>query len=91
MPAAPLIPRAVLFGNRDIEAIMGAEARLPLAARRQIMAAPGYPDLGRDRSIAVRLASGMTSRLVSFLASRIETPATLEATLQKMAEELARR
>ncbi|BCH26634.1 ATP-binding protein [Mesorhizobium sp. L-8-3] len=65
---------AALFGYRDIEEIMGAEARLPLAARRQIMAAPGYPALGRDRAIAVRLASGMTSRMVGFLASRIELP-----------------
>lgn len=65
---------AALFGYRDIEEIMGAEARLPPAARRQIMAAPGYPALGRDRSIAVRLASGMTSRMVGFLASRIELP-----------------
>lgn len=67
-------PGAALFGYGDIEAIIGAQTRLPFAARRQIMAAPGYPDIGRDRSIAVRLASGMTSRMVGFLASRILLP-----------------
>jgi PAS domain S-box-containing protein len=65
---------AELFGFSDIEAVIGVDARLPLAARRQIMATPGYPEIGRDRPIGVRLASGMTSRMVGFLASRIALP-----------------
>ncbi|MGI6851020.1 ATP-binding protein [Mesorhizobium sp. 1B3] len=67
-------PGAALFGHGDVEEIMGADARLPLIARRQIMAAPGYPDLGQDRPITVRLASGMTSRVVAFVASRLTLP-----------------
>ena len=67
-------PGAALFGYGDIEEIIGAGTRLPLITRRQIMAARGYPDLGRDRSITVRLASGITSRTVGFLASSLVLP-----------------
>lgn len=67
-------PGAALFGYDDVEEIMGADARLPLIARRQIMAAPGYPDLGQDRPIMVRLASGITSRMVGFVASSLTLP-----------------
>lgn len=72
---------AALFGYGNVEEIMGADARLPLTARRQIMAAPGYPELGRDRPVTVRLASGMTSRMVGFVASRVTLPGGETATL----------
>ncbi len=65
---------AALFGYTDIESIMSADTRLPAAARRQIMATPGYPDIGRDQPVGVRLASGVGSRMVGFLASRIALP-----------------
>lgn len=67
-------PGATLFGHTDIESIMGAETGLPFAARRQIMATPGFPEIGSDRPLTVRLASGMTSRTVGFLGSRIALP-----------------
>ena len=67
-------PGAALFGHGDIESIMGAETGLPFAARRQIMATPGFPEIGTDRPLTVRLASGMTSRIVGFLGSRIALP-----------------
>lgn len=67
-------PGAALFGHADIESIMGAETGLPFAARRQIMATPGFPEIGSDRPLTVRLASGMTSRTVGFLGSRIALP-----------------
>ena len=67
-------PGAALFGHGDIESIMGAETGLPYAARRQIMAAPGFPEIGTDRPLTVRLASGMTSRIVGFLGSRLVLP-----------------
>ncbi|TIT54636.1 MAG: hypothetical protein E5W64_07800, partial [Mesorhizobium sp.] len=47
-------PGAAMFGYPDIEAIIGASARLPLVARRQIMATSGFPQIGGDRSITVR-------------------------------------
>ncbi|TGS43618.1 MULTISPECIES: PAS domain S-box protein [unclassified Mesorhizobium] len=67
-------PGAAMFGYPDIEAIIGASARLPLVARRQIMATSGFPQIGGDRSITVRLATGMTSRAVGFLASALTLP-----------------
>lgn len=67
-------PGAAVFGYPDIEAIIGASARLPLIVRRQIMATSGFPEIGRDRAIMVRLATGMTSRAVGFLASAVTMP-----------------
>ena len=67
-------PGAAVFGYPDIEAIIGASTRLGLVARRQIMATAGYPDIGRDKGLMVRLATGMTSQAVSFLASAITLP-----------------
>lgn len=67
-------PGAAVFGYPDIEAIIGASAQLPLIARRQIMATAGFPQIGSDRAITVRLATGMTSRAVGFLASAVTMP-----------------
>lgn len=82
-------PGAALFGYRDIEEIMGADAELPFATRRQIMAAPGYPDIGSERSITVRLASGLTSRTVGFLASHLILPGGEAAILLAVPSALA--
>ncbi|TPL46620.1 PAS domain S-box protein [Mesorhizobium sp. B2-4-6] len=67
-------PGASVFGYPDIEAIIGASARLPLVARRQIMATSGFPNIGSDRAITVRLATGMVSRAAGFLASAVAMP-----------------
>ncbi|RWM21817.1 MAG: PAS domain S-box protein [Mesorhizobium sp.] len=67
-------PGAAVFGYSDIEAIIGASTGLPLIARRQIMATSGFPQIGRDRAITVRLATGLTSRAVGFLASAVTMP-----------------
>ncbi|WP_442579025.1 ATP-binding protein [Mesorhizobium sp. ASY16-5R] len=74
-------PGAALFGHADIEQIVGAESGLGFAARRQIMATKGFPDIGRDRTIMVRLAQGMSSRAVAFAASAIALPDGEEAIL----------
>ncbi|MVA99457.1 PAS domain S-box protein [Nitratireductor sp. CAU 1489] len=67
-------PGAKLFGYPDIEAIMGAETGLTIAQRRQIAATPGFPEIGRDRPLAIRLSSGSTSRAVTFLATGLHLP-----------------
>jgi PAS domain S-box-containing protein len=72
---------AALFGHPDVGSIVGAEPGIGLAARRQIMSAPGYPKIGSDRAITVRLASGLTSRAVSLLASEIALPGGGDAIL----------
>ncbi|MDW6025139.1 histidine kinase dimerization/phospho-acceptor domain-containing protein [Mesorhizobium sp. BAC0120] len=74
-------PGAVLFGYSDIGAIIGMEPQIGLAAKRQIMAAPGYPRIGKDRAVTVRLASGLMSRAISFSASEIELPGGEQAIL----------
>ena len=38
------------------------------------MATSGFPEIGNDRAITVRLATGMTSRAVGFLASAVTMP-----------------
>ncbi|MER9753468.1 PAS domain S-box protein [Mesorhizobium sp. M0166] len=72
-------PGAAVFGYPDIGAIIGASAGLPLIARRQIMATSGFPQIGLDRAITVRLATGLTSRAVGFLASAVTMPDGEEA------------
>lgn len=67
-------PGASILGYPDIEAVIGAAAQLPLVARRQIMATSGFPDIGTDRAVTLRLATGMTSRSVRFLASAVTMP-----------------
>ncbi|MDQ6435161.1 histidine kinase dimerization/phospho-acceptor domain-containing protein [Mesorhizobium sp. LHD-90] len=67
-------PGAALFGHAGIEAIIGADSGLGFAARRQIMATRGFPHIGRDRSILVRLARGLGSHATMFSASAIALP-----------------
>ncbi len=67
-------PGAALFGYADIEAIIGASARLGFATKRQISATRGFPAIGRDRAILVRMTTGMSSRAVAFLASAVKLP-----------------
>jgi PAS domain S-box-containing protein len=67
-------PGASLFGHDDIEAIVGAKSGLSSAAKRQIMASRGYPEIGSDRAILVRMAQGMGSRAVLFSASAVSLP-----------------
>ncbi|WP_187972399.1 PAS domain S-box protein [Aquibium microcysteis] len=67
-------PGAHMFGYPDIEAIMGAAAGLGLPQKRQIAASPGFPDIGTDRALLLRLAAGHTSRAVSLLASAVRLP-----------------
>ncbi len=65
---------ARLFGYGDIEAIIGASPKMGLPAERQISSTPGFPDVGRDRPVAVRITNGFTSRVVNILASSIAMP-----------------
>jgi PAS domain S-box-containing protein len=67
-------PGARLFGFDDVEDAAGSASGLPGAARRQIMATPGYPDVPRDRTVAVRLADGLASRSFLFQARSVRLP-----------------
>ncbi len=67
-------PGAALFGHSDIESIVGASPHLPAAAKRQILATKGFPDIAADQPITVRLAGGIMSRAVGFVASAMTLP-----------------
>lgn len=67
-------PGAALFGQREVEAIFGAEAPLGAAARRQIAALRGFPAIGRDRPLLVRITLGISSEAQRFLASAVTLP-----------------
>jgi PAS domain S-box-containing protein len=85
-------PGAAVFGYPDIEAIIGAAARFSPVARRQIMATAGFPNIGRNAGVAVRLATGVSSRAVPLLASAITLPDGVQAVLLALpAEQLASR
>ncbi|MBX3584180.1 MAG: PAS domain S-box protein [Rhizobiaceae bacterium] len=67
-------PGAALFGHDDVETILGAQAPLGPAARRQISALRGFPAIGRDRPLLVRITLGMSSDALRFLASAVTLP-----------------
>jgi PAS domain S-box-containing protein len=67
-------PGAALFGHGDIGSVRGAPANLGFPARRQIAGTPGFPAIGQNRALLVRVAQGMTSRAIGFLASAIALP-----------------
>src|SRR5687768_13774577 len=74
-------PGAALFGHADVDTALGAEAPLGAAAKRQIAATSGFPDIGRDRALLVRIATGVSSRAQQFLASALTLPDGEEAIL----------
>jgi len=74
-------PGAALFGHGDIESVRGAPANLGFPARRQIAGTPGFPAIGQNRSLLVRVAQGITSRAIGFLASAVALPDGVRAIL----------
>jgi PAS domain S-box-containing protein len=67
-------PGATLFGHENVDAAIGADARLPSVARRQIGATSGYPDIGSERPLLVRLTAGISGESTALLASGIAMP-----------------
>lgn len=67
-------PGAAVLGHADIEAAIGAPAGLPPVAKRQIMATAGFPAIGRNRALLVRLSRGMATQAIGFQASAVTMP-----------------
>ena len=67
-------PGAELFGHSEIFSFIGADPELPPPVRRQIEATSGFPQVGRDRPVALRLTAGVASRVLPFAASSIAMP-----------------
>ena len=82
-------PGAALFGHSGIASFVGGDPELSNAARRQIMATSGFPDIGSGRTVAVRLAKGVSSQTVMFSASGIALPDGERAILLSVADPLA--
>jgi PAS domain S-box-containing protein len=74
-------PGARLFGHEDIEAVCGAASELSYSAKRQLMTTEGFPHIGTDCGVVVRIARGLESRAYAFLASEIVLPDGEEAIL----------
>lgn len=67
-------PGAALFGHRDIESAMDSTAGLSVQARRQIASLSGFPRIGAERAVSLRLPQGMASRITTFQAAQIRLP-----------------
>ncbi|MGQ2910091.1 MAG: ATP-binding protein [Aliihoeflea sp.] len=67
-------PGAALFGIGDIESAMDSPAGLSVQAMRQIASLSGYPRIGAERTVSLRLAQGMASRMTTFQAAQIRLP-----------------
>jgi len=80
---------AALFGHSEIFSFIGVDPELPPAVRRQIGSTPGFPAIGSDRQVAVRLTSGVTSRVIAFAASSVTMPDGEQAILLAAADPAA--
>lgn len=65
---------AAAFGFDDLEEAVGAPTLFSDTTRRQIMATAGFPRIGRDRNVAVRVTRALDSLSVVFQASEIVMP-----------------
>src|SRR5690554_4766849 len=67
-------PGAALLGYAGVEAALGASGGLNATARRQIAALRGFPEIGGDRPVMVRLAAGVSSHPHRLSASALSLP-----------------
>ena len=65
---------AALLGYDDIEEARGAGSNLGLSARRQIAGTPGFPEIGVNRTLLVRVTQRLSSHAIGFLASAVALP-----------------
>ena len=72
-------PGAELFGFDGVEDARSAGSGLSFAARRQIEATPGFPNIGFERPMSVRLAQGVVQLLGSTVYLPDAEPAVLLA------------
>jgi len=72
---------AALIGLTGIAEAIDAETGFSPAARRQIMATPGFPAIGANRTVIVRIGRDGPSRAVLFQASGVTLPDGRDAIL----------
>lgn len=67
-------PGAAFLDSTDVEAVMGMPAELGRAAVRQIGALRGFPEIGRDIQVTIRVHAGFNSSSLDCRASRVRLP-----------------
>ncbi len=65
---------ASMLGYGSIDEILGGGAVLGIQARRQLMALDGFPAIGHGRTVSLRIAFGLSSRILTFQASDLALP-----------------
>lgn len=76
---------ASLLGYEAIDDILSSEKFLGIQARRQLMALDGFPAIGHGRTVSLRMAFGLSSRIQTFQASDIALPRGEQAILLTVA------
>jgi PAS domain S-box-containing protein len=65
---------ASMLGYATVDDILNAGTVLSVQAQRQLKALDGFPSIGHGRSVSLRIAFGLTSRILTFQASDIILP-----------------
>lgn len=76
---------AVMLGYGTVDDILSAGAVLGIQARRQLMALDGFPAIGHGRTVSLRIAFGLASRILTFQASDLTLPRGEQAILLSIA------
>lgn len=76
---------ASMLGYGSIDEILGGGAVLGIQAQRQLMALDGFPAIGHGRTVSLRVAFGLSSRILTFQASDLALPRGEEAILLSIA------
>ncbi|RCW87716.1 PAS domain S-box protein [Phyllobacterium bourgognense] len=76
---------AAMLGYASIDEIIGGGAVLGIQARRQLMALDGFPAIGHGRTVSLRVAFGLSSRILTFQASDLTLPRGEQAILLSIA------
>jgi PAS domain S-box-containing protein len=76
---------ASMLGYASIDEILGGGAVLGIQARRQLMALDGFPAIGHGRTVSLRVAFGLSSRILTFQASDLTLPRGEQAILLSIA------
>ncbi len=76
---------ASMLGYGAIDDILNSDDVLGIQARRQLMALDGFPAIGHGRTVSLRVAFGLSSRILTFQASDLALPRGEQAILLSIA------
>ena len=76
---------AAMLGYASVDDILSAGAVLGIQAQRQLMALDGFPAIGHGRTVSLRIAFGLASRILTFQASDLTLPRGEQAILLSIA------